>query len=264
MNDKTVDTVDILDDVSDSDLISREPLYTTGGVLENIAAPQATILESYNNRIFLAGLEDKNEIQFSKIRLENYPTEFNDTLTLNINPRGGDITALQEMDDKLVIFKENAIYFMSGEGPNNLGSLDNFIEPELVSTDVGCVDKNSVVRTPFGLMFKSNKGIYLLDRGLNTQYIGAAIEAFNSLTVSSAEVIPHTNQVRFTTSNGVALVYDYFVEQWVTYTNHKGLSATILGSNYYYVRTNGDLFKETVGIYNDNGSAIKQDLLPVG
>jgi hypothetical protein len=76
---------------------------------------------------------------------------------------GGDITALKAMDDKLIIFKENAIFYLSGDGPNNLGQQDTFIEPQLISSDIGCSVKNSVVLTPAGIFFKSHKGIHLLE-----------------------------------------------------------------------------------------------------
>ena len=103
------------------------------------------------------------------------------------------------MDEKLVIFKESAIFYLSGDGPNNLGQQDTFIKPELVSSDIGCININSVVLTPDGLMFKSKKGIYLLSRSMQLAYIGANVEAFNDLKVSSAIVVPEENQVRFTT-----------------------------------------------------------------
>lgn len=256
-NDTTVDSVTIEDTVSDADIVSRETLYTTGGVLENIAAPSGSIIEAYNRRLFLAGLEDGNKMQYSKITSDGKPVEFNDTLVVNVNPFGGPITALKELDDKLIIFKENAIYYMSGDGPNNLGVQDTFTEPEQIASDVGCVDKNSVVLTPDGVMFRSNKGFYLLSRGLGTQFIGAAVEQYDDVTIASAEVIRLNNQVRFLAKNGRTLIYDYFVQQWSSFSNHMGRSATVLGSNYYYIRTNGDLFKETPGVFTDNGTAIK-------
>jgi hypothetical protein len=43
-NDTTVDSVTFVDTVSDEDLISRELLYTTGGVLENISAPASSLI----------------------------------------------------------------------------------------------------------------------------------------------------------------------------------------------------------------------------
>lgn len=255
-NDKTVDTIAIVDTKSDAQLISGEILYTTGGVLDNISAPSAYLIASLNDRLFLAGLEDENKLQYSKIRNEGKPVEFNDTLTINVNSTGGPITALAAMDDKLIIFKDSAIFYLSGNGPNNLGEQDNFIDPELVSADVGCISPKSIVLTPQGLMFKSKKGIYMLSRSLQTMYIGAPVEEYNSQTIASANLKPDDNQVIFLSSDGNAIVFNYFVQKWTTFSNHQGVSGIINNDIYYYIRSNGDIFKES-DTYTDAGSHIK-------
>lgn len=259
-NDPTLDTISIEDTLADADILDNEILYTTGGVLDNIPAPSSRIIASHNDRIFLAGLEDTNKIVFSKIRDEFEAVEFNDTFYKYVNNVGGSITAMQTMDDKLLIFKEDALFYITGDGPNDLGEQDTFIEPEQISSEVGAIDGKSVVLTPLGTMFKSRKGIYMLGRGLNLQYIGAAVEDFNDLTVTSAEVIPEKNQVRFTTKEGECLVFDYFVGQWTTFRNHRGISAVVINQDYYYLRPDGVLYKENEDKFTDHGSSINLSL----
>jgi hypothetical protein len=116
------------------------------------------------------------------------------------------------------------------------------------------------VLTPEGLMFKSRKGIYLLSRALQLSYIGAPVEAFNGLTISSAKVVGELNQVRFTTIDGDCLVYNYVYQFWATFTNHRAKSAEILGNNYYYLRTNNELYKENRSTFSDAGVPIKMRL----
>lgn len=258
-NNKAADTVTFVDGKPDSALISGRALYTTGGVLENIAAPSARVLATHtaSSRIFLAGLENPNLLQYSKITGQNMPVEFNDALVVPIDPIGGDITALSSMDEKLIIFEQDAIFFISGTGPNNLGQQNSFTNPERISTDVGCLDPKSVVLTPEGLMFKSRKGIYLLSRALQLSYIGAPVEAFNKLTISSAKVVGELNQVRFTTIDGDCLVYNYVYKFWATFTNHKAKSAEVLGNQYYYLRTDNELYKENRSNFSDAGVPIK-------
>lgn len=256
-NETDVDFVTFLSNEKDTNLINNELLYTTGGVLDNIAAPASRIIETFNNRVFLAGLENQDQLQFSKIITEGVPVEFNDTLTKLVPTPGGPITALKAMDDKLIIFKETAVYYLSGDGPNNLGQQDTFINIELLSSEIGCENPDSLVLTPLGVMFKSRKGIYLLSRSLGLEYIGAPVEKFNALTVSSAEVIIDKNQVRFVTRDGECLVYDYFVNKWATFTNHTGISAVVLNRDYYYVRPDNIIYKEEVSSFTDAGSPIK-------
>ena len=42
--------------------------------------------------------------------------------------------------------------------------------------------------------------------------LGAPVEAYNQQTITSATLAPNVNQVRFTLGNGLALVYDYFMQ----------------------------------------------------
>jgi len=263
VNDKNVDSITITNsqiNVTDTALVDNEIIYITGGVLDNIPAPSTKIMTSHNDRLFIAGLEDENKMQYSKIRINDQPVTFNDSLFFDLNTAGGPITALQSLDDKLIIFKEDAIYFIAGDGPNNLGEQDTFNEPELISQEIGCIEKRSIVNTPTGIMFKSRKGIYALTRSLQLTYIGAAVEEFNDLTITSALTIPHNNQIRFTTSNSTCLVYNYFTQQWISYTNHEALSAVKLDNDYHYLRTDGTLYKEDVDSTSDAGSPINMFL----
>lgn len=256
-NDPTVDTITVTDTISDTSLISQEILYTEGSVLENIAPPSSKVIATSNERLFLAGLENENKIQYSKISEDGFPVEFNDTQTILVDPTGGPITALQFLDEKLIIFKENSLYAMSGTGPTNSGQLDDFTQPEKITSDVGCTEINSIVVMPRGLMFKSKKGIYLLDRSLSIVFIGASVEDFNSNRISSAKVVAETNQVRFTTDDGPALIYDYLVGQWSTFTNFEGPSSEVIGTDYFLLKSTDEIVQETEGEFKDSGTSIK-------
>lgn len=272
-NNPAADTVQFIDGLPDYTgvlpnetlvLANRRTLYTTGGVLDNIAPPSAKLVATHtaSQRIFLAGLEQPNELLYSKIAFPGQPVEFNDALRIVVDPIGGKIAAIASMDEKLIIFKEDATMFIAGGGPNNLGQQDSFTRPERVSIDIGCIEPKSIVLTPDGLMFKSRKGIFLLSRVLEMSYIGAPVEEFNSLTITSAKVVGELNQVRFTTIDGDTLVYNYVFKLWSTFTNHKARAAEVIGNDYYYLRQieNGVLYKENRTSYSDAGTSIKMRL----
>ena len=258
-NQKAQDYIEVIDITSDTNLAAQEIIYTTGGVLENISPPSSSIVTSFKNRLFLAGLENKLEIRYSKLLQEKVGVEFNDSLFILVSQVGGNIIALKAMDDKLIIFKDNAIFYLAGDGPNNLGQQDSFIEPQLISSDVGCTIRNSVTLTPQGLFFKSNKGIYLLSRSLGLDYIGAPVEDFNHLNIVKGDLVPKSNEVRFLTSDGPCLVYNYFRGFWSIYTSHKGFGSIMVGDTYYYVNTEGAgnrLYRQNYNSYLDGGTPI--------
>lgn len=246
-----------VDTTADADILGNEILYTTGGIVDNIAPPACKIVEVYKNRMMVSGLEDKLAIWYSKDKKFGEGVAFNDGFVLRVNALGGDIKAIKFMDDKFIIFKQDLIFALNGDGPNDAGQNNTFANAELVSSDCGCPYPNSTVLTPDGILFKSSKGIYMLSRQLQVSYIGAPVEAYNSLTVASADLIPNKNQVRFVHTDGVALLYDYYFNQWSVFTNHLAVDADLWRGVFAYLRTNGQVYKETPGVFSDNGTFIK-------
>ena len=259
-NNPAVDTVTATCTLSDADLISKQLLYTTGGILENTAPPTASVIgvHTASNRLFMVS-ENQNKLQYSKIREDGKPVEWNDALLIDVDPVGGPITAVSSMDEKLIVFEETACFYISGAGPNNAGEQNSFTDPERISVDVGCTEPESVILTPAGLLFKSNKGIYMLNRALGIEYIGADVEAYNSQTIVSARLVPDVNQVRFTCSDGDMLVYNFYTGQWATFANAAGLASEVVDNVFYYLRTDGTVFVEN-SQYSDNTSTVSMNI----
>lgn len=264
-NDTTIPFVTFVDTLADEDILGNNILYTTGGVLENIGPPATKIMALFNSRLFLVDSEDPNLLWYSKQIIEATPVEFSDLLTIYVAPTisaqgsTGPTTALGAMDDKLVAFKSNAIYYISGTGPDNTGANSQYTDPIFITAAAGCINQQSIVLTPNGLMFQSSKGIWILKRDLSTEYIGAPVEAFNSIRVQSAVSIPNTNQIRFTLENGIILMYDYYVGQWNTFTgvaNGLGMSSTLYQNEHTVLNSLGQVFQETPGVYLDGSSPV--------
>jgi hypothetical protein len=258
---KTDDEVIYTDTNADAaGLTSREILYTTGGVLENIAPPSSKVLARHKNRIFLGDLEDTTQVAYSREWVYGEGLNFSDGLFVRVDALGGKVTAMGALDDKLVIFKRDRIFALSGDGPVDTGANDTFTLPILVSGDVGTTDPDSLVIMPDGLMFKSDKGIYLLSTGMQLDYVGAPVEDFNHLSVSGAVLMEDLNEVRFTTSDGSCLVYNYYFKQWSVFTNYAAESCVIGLNSFLHVKTDGTVNQEIPDTYDDNGSRIKQAL----
>lgn len=244
---------DIATDTGVFGISSNQILYTTGGILPNDPAPSCSFQWLYKNRVMLGGLDDGNTIWFSKTRVEGEPVKFSGFFLTNVDIAGGDVLSGGTLDDKCVFFKRNKIFYMYGDGPNDAGGGGQFSIPQEVSSPVGCAYPKSVVSTPLGLMFKSEKGIYLLDRGLNVQWIGAPVAAFNQFNVTSTIHMATVNQVRFFLDNGIVLMFDYAVSQWSTFTNISAVGSTLFQNQATYVGSDGVIYQETPGSYLDNG-----------
>ena len=197
-------------------------------------------------------------VRYSQRIATGYGLEIAPELAHDINPDGGDITALAEMDGNVIVFKQSAIFAFGGDGPTETGSnaIGGFSDARKQPGNVGCTDPSSIVEIPAGLMFKSAQGIWLLRRDFTVEYVGAPAELYNSQTVRRATAMPDRTQVVFLTDSGRTLLYDHLFGQWATFTNHEGLDSVVVNGSYYYLRNDGVVWKETPGEYSDNGARI--------
>lgn len=233
--------INTISDTSTS-ISSNATLYTTGGVLENDPPPPANIFTTHADRVFCVNEERPVEVYFSKKIQRGVGIHFSSflffTVADNKNKTYERVTGLGSLDDKFIILKNQSLFAVFGDGPNELG-VGSFSEPKLISADVGCRDARSVVSTAEGLMFMSSKGIYLLTRSLETVYIGAEVERFNNEEITSAILLPNKNQVQFTTRSGVRLTYSYFYRQWSWSLNREAQSAVTWKNKETHLKSNG-------------------------
>lgn len=244
--------------------IGNPLLYTTGGVVENNALPACSFIANFKQRVIAIPSEFKNLLYYSKLigtgAIGNQaPVAFSSSFTIEVDSQGGDTNAAAQLDDKFILFKDDLLMYMVGDGPADTGAQNDFSVPQLLASDVGCTfeNKRSVVAIPTGLMFKSRKGIYLLDRSLQCQYIGAPVEAFNNENIVKALLIKDKNQVRFCTDNGNTLVFDYYFNQWSVFTPMSAVDACLFQDEFTFLLSDGSVYQENPDVYTDNGNFIK-------
>jgi hypothetical protein len=209
----------VFDDiVTDAVLIGNRSLYTTGGLIDSSPCPIAKNISLAKNRLWVITSESNELVYFSKKQFPKEAPQFNSYFVIKVQSLGGNLITCAEMDDKVIIFRQNAIYATYGEGPDESGT-GSFADPQLITQSMGCKYAQSVVLTDAGLMFMSYEGIWLVTRGLQLQYIGAPLEAFNSLEITAALNLIDRHQVWFTSATGTTLVWDDQHGMWYTFIN---------------------------------------------
>jgi hypothetical protein len=166
----------LIDNQSDSSISDEEFIYTDGGVLENNVAPSCRYLARSEDRLWFGGLFTPNLIQCSKVIIPEEPIQCTDHPSHQV-VLPGECTGLAYMDGQIVAFTRDTILLVnSASGPNDQG-VGEFAPPRLHTTGIGCVDGRSVLETPEGVFFLSQRGIELLPRGAGpAQFIGAAVK----------------------------------------------------------------------------------------
>lgn len=272
-NDPTAESVLIDDFVSDATLQSQEILYTTGGVLENRCPPSASILTVHKDRVWLAGTDDPRVLWFSQVYTFGELPGFHDDNTIVVE-EGGAITALASLDSHLVVFKRDRIFIIDGDGPGTTGG-PGFSTPQRISVDLGCIEPRSVAVVPDGVVFRSTAGIYLLDRGLQVNFLSAPVTDSLAANPTITGVVVHESQfeIRFAANGGgatgVVLVYDYLQKQWSTHTYYDATTAqassaiAAITNNrgvYKWVAPNGTVYEESASGYLDAGTWVTLQL----
>jgi hypothetical protein len=254
LSDYTVSSISFVDALADSDIISREILYTTGDILENIAPNSCSAATVYKNRLVINSADGTGIAYYSK---ESFPGEglaFSPFLTISADPENQPISAMGVLDDKLVLFKADDSYVTFGDGLNDAGQGQNFTIPERIATSTGCPFPDSVVRSQYGLFYKSKKGIKLLDRSLSEQDVGGAVKDYDSLTVSAAFLMTRDDEIRLTTEEGTTLVFNDDFKLWTVFTGQAAYDAAIWRGDYVRVASNGVVTKEDRTRFDDSGA----------
>lgn len=232
---------------------NNSQIYTTGNVVSNNSLPAVKSVFNYKSRVIGIPSEQPFQFWYTKAIVPGSPPEFSQEFVQNVTTKLP-LTCGIQMDDKMVLFTNNTIGIVTGDGPSDNGQQNDFSDMQIIATDCGCINPVSPVLFPGGVIFESAKGRYLLDRSLQVSYIGAQVEAYNSNTTIAATLVPNTTQIRIILDNGIALVYDYLVGQWSTFTNHNAVSAFVWNGAYSYLRSNGQVLNESSSSYSDNGT----------
>lgn len=279
-NDPTATSLSFVDTRSDASiagtalsgfaLSSRPTLYTEGGELPDAQPPAPYGLCLHIGRIFIL-TGGRREVWWSKDIDENpgLAPGFDATQRFVFEE---DMTALLGLEDKLVFYSRRGIQYTFGDGPTVSGADNRFAPPRVMPSDVGCTNPRSLVMTPLGHFFQSDRGIYLLSRTMELAWIGEGIRdtlaAFP--TITSAVLVSSENEVRFTANNaggteGRVLVYDYLRKQWLVrayasfaLANTPIADACVWQGLWTFATPTGDVYQETTTHSLDGGSTFVQ------
>jgi len=246
-----------VDTMSDDDLEDNEIIYTSGGVLGSFPFPSSAGFVESNGRIWSISRDDTTTVYYSLPERPSVALGFNPSLAVKAPATGGDVVCMGNLDEKLILFKKDSIYVVAGNPANALNQNSTLSLPTLVNSPVGCITPKSVVTTPVGLMFQSNKGIYLLDRSLTVSYIGARVEAYNNYTITSATLLHEDNKVKFSCLEGPVIVYDYYYNEWTVETDLYYTSTVLFQDKYTGLNLAGEVYQANPNVYKRDGDNYK-------
>jgi hypothetical protein len=250
--DPTSDTTTIVDTSPDSAINTNEQDPYAGGELTNAPFPPLSYAAAGVDRIWGIKAEDRRALVYTKLLGVNDYWEHNETLEVSFPE---DLRAVGFVNNLVIGFSDNTIFGFAGAGPDNTGSGD-FGPISVLNNNVGCINEKTLVEIPQGYVFLSHRGFWLLDRGLNVTFIGSDVMSYNDSTFLSGDVLREKNQVAFTTSTGVVLIYDYEQRVWSVYTGLTGVSAAAWQGKHAILTSTGVVKVEEEGVFTDDGTPV--------
>ena len=225
------------------------------GGLPNTPPPACTSLAIWNQRVACNDTENPYRVALSQLGVSGYGVAWSDEIGVLVDGRLGTVQALAVMDTALVIFQERGISILQGDGPDNTGSGNSFSAPQAVVTDVGCTNPDSIVWTPIGLLFQSQKGLYLFGRDTSSNYVGEPVESEAPLAsaVLASMQDPNARQAIFLAANNTFYIYNYQRKAWMTWVvlGMSPVSVCEWQNKLVVAFSNGAVFQQSLTSCND-------------
>jgi hypothetical protein len=203
---------------ADSALISRELLYTEGGVLGNESATSCISIASFKERLFALSAEG---LVHTKQVTDGSPPAFSSFFKIPLVQDQRWPTGQAALLDKLLIFFEDAIYFISGDGPNDTGDLGAFSSPQLLISGFGCIGPSYILERDAEVWFQSKRGWKKIDANLAVTDIGNELDYYITADSSclSTVYIDRIKQIQI--CDGVrTYCWDTELQQWSILTTY--------------------------------------------
>jgi len=213
---------------ADTDLRNKPYVYTTGGVVENVQPQPHQVQCLHQGRVFYVDREDPQKmVRYSREMIDGDGIGWNDVFAIRAPQEGGNITALCTHRGNLMVFKENHIWMFEGQGETDNGTGQGYGDPILIASGKGCLSQKTLVQIPEGIAFQGNGGLALLDNQIQVHgNFGLPVKYHtDTLTISSATLVPEKEYAIWTTTAGVALVFNYHFGLWSTFTGYPASDA---------------------------------------
>lgn len=201
----------------------RQPEYD-GAAKDRFPPLASSHIQRHKDRLFIC---NGTNVYYSSFFVDGESPWFNPEFFIAVPGGQGPVTGTASLDGNLVVFKRNAVFLVDGDGPSeNGGTGTEFSPPRRLATEFGCIEPRSIVSTPMGVFFRSDRGIELLSRSLSVDWVGeeyqTTINAFQY--ISGATFDRQSGRVLFTAASaltadnrvsaGTVLVFDTTVNQW--------------------------------------------------
>lgn len=246
----------INDGVADTTAETREVLYIQSQKpTPNVAPQPCKFIARGQDRLIVGGLPDARAVALSQQFFPGEPVEFASPNSIAHTLRLPDeVTAVACPSEQFVAFTADAVYAITGAGPQRNGT-GEFLPPRLLTADVGCVDWRSVVDTTRGLFFQAADDKIFVLGGQGAEWIGQPVRDTLALypNIIGSAYCSFTHTVVFACADdaltsGAFLIYDLRKGVWSQDDLTTGRAIVAYLGRTAYINSSGAVFVENSAI----------------
>lgn len=204
----------------------------------------------FDGRMWGAERDFPRRLRFSKKMQIGISPEFPPEFFVDLEDEFGDITGLAALDDKLIIGKDQAIYFTpEGTGPADDGSGGTYSVTR-INAEIG-IERGMPYISTGSHVWLFHHGVHVIDRSLHVEFVGEPIDRwFNQPLIVNPEFPICFNynhrrdEVRMLTPN-YRFVYDIDRKVWIRDTGGPAgtlLIQTLRDVGDMFIRSNGQVW----------------------
>jgi hypothetical protein len=159
--------------VSSSLSAGLSPYYSvasvgSGGPLPRQRPASLRYMTIHRGRIF--GVDEDGDIRFTNQYIKGEAVWWSDAFTLSV-PSGEFPTGLASVDGRLLVFTKYSTYVIDGDGPPESGGNGTEFSAPVLMARIGCIDGRSIAHTPEGAVFRSSRGLEMVDASCKPRMI---------------------------------------------------------------------------------------------
>lgn len=185
-------------------LLHRQP-GTNGTAKDRYPPPPSTVLISHKDRLFCTDAYGQR-VYYSSFFVDGEAAWFNPAFQITPHGGTGPITGMASIDGRLVVFKRDAVFVISGDGPPEAGG-GGFATPHRVAARFGCINHRSIVQVDDGIVYQSERGFEKLSRSLAITHVGQRVQdTLASFPYCTGSTIDNRGRVRWTMNTGEGVI----------------------------------------------------------
>lgn len=225
---------------ADSDLDFSDALTYDGGELEDRELGQIRHMTTWQGRLVALTSDTDSTVYYSKPQEDYRGARFADGLSVTFPQANGGIVGIAGMDYTLYGFAPNEIFTVSGQPAGATGEDGSLGDPERRFEGIGCNNPKSILVSPKGVAFASDKGIYMILRNQELAFIGEGPFEDRTRAIVGAHVDQTHPELHYTLSNGVVWVYNWDQNLWTSFVlSDSPLGTAIQGTTPVFLGNTG-------------------------